>query len=92
MLVHDGRLAGIIDWGYLSYADSALDLIPAWAILDPQARGCSVALQPDEATWLRAKANALEQALGGVVHYVPRGHQLGDVMLATLGRLLADDP
>lgn len=93
MLVRDGRLAGIIDWGYLSYADPALDLVPAWAILDPRARAVfREALQPDEATWRRATANALEQALGAIVYYIPRGHQLGQVMRRTLDRLLREAP
>lgn len=37
-----------------------------------------------------ARAFALEQAVGGVLYYVPRRHPLGDVMARTLARILTD--
>ncbi|HMM95893.1 hypothetical protein [Phycicoccus sp.] len=62
------------------------------AVRGPRARRrFRVLLAPDDATWTRARATALEQALGGILYYTPRRHPLADVMRRTLGELLADD-
>ena len=89
----DGQLSAIIDWGGAGYGDAAQDLTPAWAIFDRRAREVfRAAVGADEASWLRGRAFALEQAVGGVLYYVPRRHPLGDVMTRTLLRILADRP
>ncbi|MBM6399384.1 phosphotransferase [Phycicoccus sonneratiae] len=89
VLVDGARLAAVIDWGYGSLADPALDLVAGWSLLGPAARAVfREAVGADDATWERARANALEQALGGVVYYTPRRHPLADVMGRTLRRLL----
>ena len=90
LLVAEARLTAVIDWGGLGAGDPAQDLDPAWSVLD--AAGATTfrqALDVDEASWLRGRGFALEHALGGVVHYVPRRHPLGDVMLRSLDRLLS---
>lgn len=90
LLVVDGRLAAVLDWGGLGAGDPALDLIPAWAVLDPAgAMAFSEDLEVDEASWLRARGFSLEQAIGGVIYYTPRRHPLGEVMQRTLDRLLS---
>jgi aminoglycoside phosphotransferase (APT) family kinase protein len=89
VLVRGRRLAAVIDWGYASLADPALDLVPAWALLGPRARRVFfAALAADEATRRRARVNALEQALGGLAYYAPRAHPLAEVMARTLQRVL----
>ncbi len=91
LLIADRQLSAIIDWGGAGYGDTAQDLSPAWSIFDPDARQVfRNALEADDATWLRARAFDLEQAVGGVLYYKPRRHPLGDVMAATLARILAD--
>jgi aminoglycoside phosphotransferase (APT) family kinase protein len=91
LLVRDGRLTAVLDWGGLGAGDPAQDLIPAWSVLDEAgAAAFRQDLDVDEATWLRARGFALEQAVGGVVYYTPRRHPLGSVMQRTLQRLLAD--
>jgi aminoglycoside phosphotransferase (APT) family kinase protein len=92
LLVAGGRLAAIIDWGSAGYADPAQDLTPAWAVFDGRSRRIFLdAMAADDATWLRGRAFALEQAVGGVLYYTPRGHPLGDVMARTLHRILHED-
>ncbi len=93
VLTVDGRLSAIIDWGGAGYGDAAQDLTPAWAIFDRRSRDVFRArVGADEASWLRGRAFALEQAVGGVLYYVPRRQPLGDVMTRTLVRILADTP
>jgi aminoglycoside phosphotransferase (APT) family kinase protein len=89
LLLTGGRLAAIIDWGSAGYGDPAQDLTPAWAVFDGSSRQIFLeATGGDDATRLRARAFALEQAVGGVLYYTPRRHPLGDVMARTLHRIL----
>jgi aminoglycoside phosphotransferase (APT) family kinase protein len=92
LLVNEGRLSAIIDWGGAGYADPAQDLTPAWAVFDERSRHVfREATGADEGSWLRARAIALEQAVGGVLYYTPRAHPLADVMARTLHRVLTED-
>lgn len=91
LLVKDGRLTSIIDWGSAGYGDRAQDFAPAWAVLEGDSRAVfRDAVGADEAAWVRGRTFELEQAVGGVLYYVPRGHPLGDVMARTLERILHD--
>jgi aminoglycoside phosphotransferase (APT) family kinase protein len=91
LLVAANRLCAIIDWGSAAYADPAQDLGAAWALFDRRIRPVfREAVGADEATWLRARAFELEQAVGGVLYYTPRGHSLADVMARTLHRILEE--
>lgn len=89
LLVDQGRLTAIIDWGGAGRGDTAQDLAPAWAVLTTAERPAfREALGADDAAWLRGRVFELEHAVGGVLYYVPRRHPLGDVMTRTLGRIL----
>jgi aminoglycoside phosphotransferase (APT) family kinase protein len=91
LLVTDGRLTSIIDWGGAGYGDRAQDLAPAWAVLEAGSRAVfRDAVRADEAAWIRARTFELEHAVGGVLYYVPRRHPLGDVMARTLEHILHD--
>lgn len=91
LLIADGRLSAVIDWGGAGHGDPAQDLSPAWAVFDERQRErFRDACQADDATWLRARTIELEQALGGVLYYRPRNHPLGDVMARTLERIIAE--
>lgn len=60
LLVRDGRLSAVLDFGALSVGDPAVDLMVAWEILDPPARQIFRGkLGVDDATWLRGRAWAL---------------------------------
>ncbi|HEV7707599.1 MAG TPA: aminoglycoside phosphotransferase family protein [Asanoa sp.] len=64
LLVRDGRLAGVIDFGTSGVGDPACDLVIAWTFLDAPARAAfRTALDVDDATWQRGRAWALWKAL-----------------------------
>lgn len=89
LLLNNGVLSAIIDWGGAGIGDMAQDLAPAWAVLTATEResfreACGV----DDATWIRGRAFELEHAVGGVLYYVPKRHSLGDIMARTLDRIL----
>lgn len=59
LLVRDGRLAAVLDFGP-SVGDPSVDLVAAWQLLDPPGREVfRDALGVDDATWLRGRAWAL---------------------------------
>lgn len=71
LLVHDGRLAAVIDWGGLGVGDPACDAMVAWKL--PRAAGDAVraTLALDEPTWARARGWALSQAVIALSSYTP---------------------
>jgi aminoglycoside phosphotransferase (APT) family kinase protein len=60
LLVRDGALAAVLDFGSLSVGDPTVDLVVAWEVLDPPAREVFRRhVGVDDATWLRGRAWAL---------------------------------
>jgi aminoglycoside phosphotransferase (APT) family kinase protein len=60
LLIRNGSLAAVLDFGGLAIGDPAVDLSVAWEVLDPPAREIFRSeLRVDEATWLRGRAWAL---------------------------------
>ena len=89
LLGDDGRLAGVLDVGGFGPADPALDLIPAWTMLDAgPRRRFRAELEASDLDWERSRAWALVQALGLVWYYRttnPWVHALGLRILDRLG-------
>ena len=74
LLVVDGRLSAVIDFGGLNVGDPSCDLQPAWNVFAGDSRARYRAqLQVDNASWLRGRGWALAQAV--VVAAVLLGHQ-----------------
>ncbi|MFI8197553.1 aminoglycoside phosphotransferase family protein [Streptomyces sp. NPDC085942] len=70
VLVEDGRLTAVIDFGCTGLADPAVDLIAAWYLLASDARETfRTALAPDDATWARGRGWALSIALLELAHH-----------------------
>ena len=70
LLVRDGRLSAVIDWGPLKVADPAPDVAPAWTLLEGDARRTfRDRLDVDDATWARARAWVMLPALAGIRYY-----------------------
>ena len=63
LLVKDGRLAAVIDFGCMGVGDPACDLIIAWTLFQGRSREVfQDALALDTATWARARGWALWKA------------------------------
>jgi aminoglycoside phosphotransferase (APT) family kinase protein len=90
VLVSGGRLAGILDAGDLGPADSALDLVAAWHLLED---GPRQALRGDlrcaDLEWERGKAWAFEQAMGLVWYYADSNPAMSRTGRRTLERIAA---
>jgi len=70
LLVVDGRLSAVIDFGGLNVGDPACDLQPAWNIFAGDSRARYRAeLQVDDASWLRGRGWALFQAVMALPYY-----------------------
>jgi aminoglycoside phosphotransferase (APT) family kinase protein len=70
LLVRDGRLSAVLDFGSLAVGDPTVDLIVAWEVLDARSRQAfRAALRVDEPTWQRGRAWALAIALMTFPYY-----------------------
>ena len=70
LLLRDGRLAAVLDFGGLAIGDPTIDLHGAWELFDPQARQVfRERLNIDEHQWRRGRAWALAIALGALSYY-----------------------
>jgi aminoglycoside phosphotransferase (APT) family kinase protein len=70
MLVHEGRISAVIDFGCLGVGDPACDVMIGWKVLTPDSRIIfRKALSVDDQTWIRARGWALSQALVALSSY-----------------------
>jgi aminoglycoside phosphotransferase (APT) family kinase protein len=84
LLVHQGRLSAVIDFGDLTAGDPATDLSVAWMLPAESRRGFRAAyntnIPADRDMWLRARAWALLLGLAYLAH------SRGDERMRILGR------
>jgi aminoglycoside phosphotransferase (APT) family kinase protein len=91
VLVRDGRLSAVIDFGCLGVGDPACDVIPAWALFSSTAREAfRRALDVDDATWGRGRGWALSFAVSALPHYRESNPVLAEVARRTITEVLAD--
>lgn len=70
LLVVDGRLSAVIDFGGLNVGDPACDLLAAWNVFDGQSRArYRSELGVDDDSWLRGRGWALAQAAMALPYY-----------------------
>lgn len=70
LLLREGRLAAVLDFGGLSVGDPTVDLVVGWDVLDPAAREVfRSALGVDDVTWVRGRAWALAIAVMTFPYY-----------------------
>jgi aminoglycoside phosphotransferase (APT) family kinase protein len=91
LLIEDGRLTGVIDFGGLGVGDPAADLIPAWAIFDGPAREAfKSAMAVDEATWARGRGWALSVGLVALPYYLDTNPVIVEWSRRSIDAVLAD--
>ena len=70
LLVVDGRLSAVIDFGGLYVGDPACDVQPAWNVFAGDSRiRFRAELEVDDASWLRGRGWALYQAVSALAYY-----------------------
>lgn len=71
LLVREGRLTAVLDWGALAVGDPACDVMVAWELFDAGSREVFRAeLAVDDATWARSRGWALSTAVIALPYYL----------------------
>ncbi|WP_433430934.1 aminoglycoside phosphotransferase family protein [Nonomuraea sp. CA-141351] len=93
LLVVDGRLSAVIDFGGLNVGDPACDLQPAWNVFagDNRLRFRSE-LGVDDASWLRGRGWALSQAVNALAYYWDTNPGMVRQTSHALAQVLAENP
>jgi len=91
LLVRDGRLGAILDFGSSGVGDPACDVVIAWTFLSGAARDRFRAdLGADAGTWSRGRGWALWKALITLVGYLERGSPRAALPRRDIREVLAD--
>jgi len=91
LLLHNGRLVGVLDGGGFGPADPALDLVAGWHLLDADRRAMlREALGCDDVQWRRGRAWAFAQAMGLAWYYRVSNPGMSRLGRSTLHRVLHD--
>jgi aminoglycoside phosphotransferase (APT) family kinase protein len=91
LLVVDGRLSAVIDWGGLNVGDPACDLQPAWNMFGGESRRrFRTELDVDDATWLRGRGWAFAQAVWALPYYWDTNPGMIRQATHALAQVLAD--
>ena len=91
LLVHDGRLCAVIDFGGVGVGDPAADVIAAWSVFGHTGRGLfRGALDVDDDTWNRARGFALHQAAMIIPYYAKTNPRFVELAQRTVEEILTD--
>jgi aminoglycoside phosphotransferase (APT) family kinase protein len=92
LLVRDGHLSAVIDWGGLIAGDPAVDLMVAWSYFDADSRAVyREALGfVDDAMWLRGRAWATSAAIQALPYYRDTNPHIVARSWRTVREVLAD--
>jgi len=89
ILVHNGKLRAVIDFGLMGVGDPACDLMVAWTLLSPETRAIFRAeLSIDNATWERGRGWALSFALIALAYYINSNQELARISRYTINQVL----
>jgi aminoglycoside phosphotransferase (APT) family kinase protein len=92
LLVVDGRLSAVIDFGGLNVGHPACDLQPAWNLFAGDSRRLFRArLEVDDASWLRGRGWALYQAVTALGYYWDTNPGMVRQASHTLAQVLAGE-
>ncbi|NQX58268.1 aminoglycoside phosphotransferase family protein [Paenibacillus qinlingensis] len=91
LLIEQGELSAVIDFGTLGVGDPACDLMVAWTFLTPESRKHFRALLTvDEATWSRGRGWALSFGLIAYTYYIDKNPGLAAISLRTIDEVLSE--
>jgi aminoglycoside phosphotransferase (APT) family kinase protein len=91
LLVREGKLVAVIDFGTCGVGDPACDLVIAWTMFAGESRAAfRGAVGQDEDTWARARGWALWKALIGLVDDLDTDRERAAVNLRVIAEVLAD--
>jgi aminoglycoside phosphotransferase (APT) family kinase protein len=91
LLVQQGRLSAVIDFGWLGVGDPACDLQVAWNLLCAQTRDVlRAALPVDDATWARGRGWTLSVGLIALPYYQSTNPVLAGIARRAIEEALAD--
>ena len=91
LLVRDGRLSAVIDFGTSGVGDPACDLYIAWTFLEGESRDAFRAALPlDEATWQRGRGWTLWKALITLAQHIDTNPQQAATARRVVDEVLAD--
>jgi aminoglycoside phosphotransferase (APT) family kinase protein len=91
LLVQDGRLCAVIDFGSVGIGDPAMDVVPAWSVFSKDGRKTfRHAMDVDDATWRRARGYALHQAVRIIPYYSQSNPEFVAMAKHTILEVLAD--
>ncbi|MBF4998048.1 aminoglycoside phosphotransferase family protein [Nocardia sp. BSTN01] len=92
LVVDQGKLAAVIDFGACGIGDPACDLVLAWTMLSGDSREAfRRAIDHDSATWDRARGWALWKALLTVAEYRSTDHESASRAQRILNDILTDE-
>ena len=93
LLVNNGSLCAVIDWGGLATGDPATELLPAWNLFKPGSRETfheALQLPEKDSLWRRGRALALSIALVELPYYADKIPARVDKALGTIESILMD--
>lgn len=91
LLVDNGALSAVIDFGGLSVGDPACDFMIGWTLLTPSSRRSLQTTVPiDDATWRRGRGWALSFALIALPYYLDANPVLAGIARRTIAEVLGD--
>jgi aminoglycoside phosphotransferase (APT) family kinase protein len=91
VLIDQGRLHAVIDFGAFGVGDPTVDLVVAWTLLPAAARPIlRAALDVDDATWARGRGWALSIAVIQLPYYVQTNPALAANSRHVLEQIIAD--
>ncbi len=91
LLVEEGRLSAIIDWGSVGVGDPASDLMPAWTLFSGESRSVfRAALGVDDGAWARGRGWALSVGLIALPYYQHTNPALASIALRGIVEVLAE--
>lgn len=91
LLVRDGRLAAVIDWGGAGAGDPAADIIAAWSVFGASGRQAfRASIGVDDETWRRARGFALHQAALIIPYYRESNPEFVTTAVRTVEQIVSD--